>query len=139
MSVLKDEISKNVKEKFELEAEFDENFGKADSGFSLFKIDWAFQITFGFDEDYDNPWIGIENRDGDSSQTQQEKDLIAKQLVGFSFGRVIQLEDKGWIWLSTFEELEDISWSEMKGKYSKEIISAVESILGKIKHIIENR
>jgi len=140
MSSLKDEIGKSVKEKFGLESDFDEDFGKAESEVDLFKLSWAYQITFGFDADYETPWIGVENRRGDSSQTQLEKDLIQKELGSLSFGKIFGTEkNSGWIWGNMFDALEDISWSEVEDKYLTEILNAVESILRKIRPILENR
>ena len=139
IKMLKEEIQISVKEKFELEVTFDDNFGEAESEFNLFKKDWAYKITFGFGEtqDYDNPWIGVENKGGISSQTQEDKDLIQKALEGnLHLGR-LYVGNPRWIWCSDLEELNDVSWSEMKNKYTKEIITTLGNILANIKHIIE--
>lgn len=134
---LKGKIHKSVKENFGLETEFDDNFGKANSEFSLLKKDWAYKITLGFAKDYDKPWIGVENKEENSSQTQEDKDLIPKAVAGISYLRNLDDGNPKWIWCSWIKELNDIPWSEMESEYLKVVIKTVGDILSKIKHIIE--
>lgn len=135
-SIMKDVIA-SVKEKFAKEPEinlgFKNLFGRKDSGLEIYKNGWKNCIYFYFLNEFYTLWIGIAPINDELGIDGILKDKIYQNLSAIKFGKVLDRDD--WVWVSDFDEWDDIAWKDVRNEFPDAIYKATDKILHCIKDV----